>query len=270
MAAPGIELIVGVTHDPLFGPLVLLGMGGIAAELTRDTALRIVPLSVLDAHQMVRSLRSSPLLFGYRNTAEVDVAAIEAVLVRIGQLAEDLPSSSSWTATRSSPRQVVLLSSTSSCGSSHAPHRQDSPSISEEIALRRVLPARHQDRNGRVPHHARRHAPEHHTRDALPPVGTEREHCRVGAGGLRNQPVGLVDAVEHLVLSLDPGHPEFADRLLERIDVPDPKPRDLDNVRKPRDLDHADPRAERRGEIAGRAHARASRRRAVETGEHGR
>ena len=77
MAAPGIELIVGVTHDPLFGPLVLLGMGGIAAELTRDTALRIVPLSVFDAHQMVRSLRSSPLLFGYRNTAQVDVAAIE-------------------------------------------------------------------------------------------------------------------------------------------------------------------------------------------------
>ena len=91
MAAPGIELIVGVTHDPLFGPLVLLGMGGVAAELMRDTALRIVPVTVLDAHQMVRSLRSSPLLFGYRNTAEVDVAAIEAVLLRIGQLAEDVP-----------------------------------------------------------------------------------------------------------------------------------------------------------------------------------
>jgi acetyl coenzyme A synthetase (ADP forming)-like protein len=91
MAAPGIELIVGITHDQLFGPLVLLGMGGIAAELTRDTALRIVPVSVLDAHQMVRSLRSSPLLFGYRNTAEVDVAAVEDVLLRIGQLAEEIP-----------------------------------------------------------------------------------------------------------------------------------------------------------------------------------
>ena len=91
MAAPGIELIVGVTHDPLFGPLVLLGMGGIAAELTRDTALRIVPLSVLDAHQMVRSLRSSALLFGYRNTTQVDVVAIEEVLLRIGQLAEAIP-----------------------------------------------------------------------------------------------------------------------------------------------------------------------------------
>jgi len=91
MAAPGIEMIVGVTHDPLFGPLVLLGMGGIAAELTRDTALRIVPLSVVDAHQMIRSLRSSPLLFGYRNTPEVDVAALEDILLRIGQLAEGIP-----------------------------------------------------------------------------------------------------------------------------------------------------------------------------------
>ena len=91
MVAPGIELIVGVTHDPLFGPLVLFGMGGVAAELTRDTALRIVPVTVFDAHQMVRSLRSSPLLFGYRNTAEVDVAAIEDVVLRIGQLAEEIP-----------------------------------------------------------------------------------------------------------------------------------------------------------------------------------
>jgi acyl-CoA synthetase (NDP forming) len=91
MAASGVEMIVGVTHDPLFGPLVLLGMGGIAAELTRDTALRIVPLSVVEAHQMVRSLRSSPLLFGYRNTPEVDVAALEDVLLRIGQLAEGIP-----------------------------------------------------------------------------------------------------------------------------------------------------------------------------------
>ena len=71
-----------------------------------------------------------------------------------------------------------------------------------------------------MPHHARRDAAEHGTRDALSPVSTECEQCRVGAGGLRKQCVGHVDAVEHLVLSLDPGHPEFADRLLERIDVP--------------------------------------------------
>jgi acetyl coenzyme A synthetase (ADP forming)-like protein len=91
MAPRGVELIVGVTHDPVFGPLVLFGMGGVAAELLRDTTLRFVPLTVLDAHEMVRSLRSSPLLFGYRNTPPVDVGGVEELLLRIGRLAEDLP-----------------------------------------------------------------------------------------------------------------------------------------------------------------------------------
>ena len=67
-------------------------MGGIAAELTRDTALRIVPLSVLDAHQMVRSLRNVARCSSVIATPpEVDVAAIEDVLLRIGQLAEAIP-----------------------------------------------------------------------------------------------------------------------------------------------------------------------------------
>ncbi len=91
MAAPGVELIAGVTHDPVFGPLVLFGMGGVTSELVRDTTLRFVPLTVFDAHEMVRSLRSSPLLFGYRNAPPVDVAAVEELLLRIGRLAEDVP-----------------------------------------------------------------------------------------------------------------------------------------------------------------------------------
>jgi acyl-CoA synthetase (NDP forming) len=91
MAKPGVELITGVTHDETFGPLVLFGMGGVAAELMRDTALRIVPLTDTDVHDMVRSLRSSPLLFGYRNMPAVDVDALEEVLMRIGRLAEEIP-----------------------------------------------------------------------------------------------------------------------------------------------------------------------------------
>ncbi len=66
MVPTGIETIVGVTQDPSFGPLVLFGMGGVGAELVRDTALRLVPLTDVDAADLVRSLRSSPLLFGYR------------------------------------------------------------------------------------------------------------------------------------------------------------------------------------------------------------
>jgi acetate---CoA ligase (ADP-forming) len=69
----------------------MFGIGGFAAELTRDTALRILPLHDLDAHELVRSLRSSPLLFGYRGTPATDVPALEDLLLRVGRLAEVVP-----------------------------------------------------------------------------------------------------------------------------------------------------------------------------------
>jgi len=91
MIEPGTETIVGVTQDPSFGPLVLFGMGGIAAELVRDTALRLLPLTDVDAADLVRSLRSSPLLFGYRGAAPADVTALEDLLLRVALLADELP-----------------------------------------------------------------------------------------------------------------------------------------------------------------------------------
>ncbi len=91
MVPAGVETIVGITRDPLFGSLVLFGMGGFQAELLRDTALRILPLTDIDAHELVRSLRASPLLFGYRHTPRVDVAALESLLLRVAQLAEAAP-----------------------------------------------------------------------------------------------------------------------------------------------------------------------------------
>lgn len=91
MASPGLETIVGVTRDASFGPLVLFGMGGTTAELLRDTNVRIAPVSDVEAHDLVRSLRTSPLLFGYRGSAPVDVAALEEIVVRIGLLAEHVP-----------------------------------------------------------------------------------------------------------------------------------------------------------------------------------
>jgi acetyl coenzyme A synthetase (ADP forming)-like protein len=91
MVGPGVETIVGVTHDPSFGPLVLFGMGGTMAELLGDRALRILPLTDLDATELVHSLGGSPLLFGYRGRPAVDVAALEDVLLRVGRLAEDVP-----------------------------------------------------------------------------------------------------------------------------------------------------------------------------------
>jgi acetate---CoA ligase (ADP-forming) len=91
MADPGVELIVGVTRDPQFGPLVVFGMGGMAAELQRDTSLRLPPLTDIDVQEMLRSLRGSPLLFGYRGSPPVDTDALADVLTRVSRLAESLP-----------------------------------------------------------------------------------------------------------------------------------------------------------------------------------
>ena len=91
MTEPGVETIVGVVHDASFGPLVLFGMGGTAAELVRDTAMRIVPVTDTDAHDLVRSLRTSPLLFGYRGAPPADTAMLEELIIRIGLLADSLP-----------------------------------------------------------------------------------------------------------------------------------------------------------------------------------
>jgi acetyl coenzyme A synthetase (ADP forming)-like protein len=91
MAAPGVETIVGTVHHPLFGPLVMFGMGGIATELLGDRSFRILPVTDVDAAELVRSLRASPLLFGYRGSPAVAVTDLEDVLQRVARLAGDMP-----------------------------------------------------------------------------------------------------------------------------------------------------------------------------------
>jgi acetyl coenzyme A synthetase (ADP forming)-like protein len=91
MAPAGVETIVGVVQDRLFGPLVMFGLGGVATELLKDRAFRVLPLTDLDAAELVRSLRSSPLLFGYRGSPRVAVEALEDVLQRIARLAGRVP-----------------------------------------------------------------------------------------------------------------------------------------------------------------------------------
>jgi acyl-CoA synthetase (NDP forming) len=91
MAAPGVETIVGVVHHPLFGALVMFGMGGIATELLGDRSFRILPVTDLDAAELVRSLRASPLLFGYRGSPPVAVTALEDLLQRVARLASAVP-----------------------------------------------------------------------------------------------------------------------------------------------------------------------------------
>jgi acyl-CoA synthetase (NDP forming) len=91
MAQPGVEMIVGVVHDPQFGPVVACGAGGVQVELLRDVSLRLTPLSKQDAAEMIRSLRTYPLLKGFRGSPRCDVKALEDGLLRVSTMVEDLP-----------------------------------------------------------------------------------------------------------------------------------------------------------------------------------
>jgi acyl-CoA synthetase (NDP forming) len=91
VAPPGVPVSVAGMEDPLFGPVVSFGVSGPAAELLGDRSYRIPPMHGGDANDMVREIRSAPLLFGYRGAEQVDVAAVERLLLRVAQLKNDLP-----------------------------------------------------------------------------------------------------------------------------------------------------------------------------------
>jgi acetyltransferase len=88
---PGAELFVGVVSDPMVGPLVACGTGGTLVELMDDVSVRITPITDRNVTEMVRSLKAYGLPRGYRGTSELDVAALEELVERIGVLVEDLP-----------------------------------------------------------------------------------------------------------------------------------------------------------------------------------
>ncbi len=91
MVEGGVEMLVGVAHDPLFGPVVACSAGGTAVELVRDVAVRITPLTDLDASEMVRSLKTFPLLDGFRGAPPADVRGLEDIILRVGELVEGHP-----------------------------------------------------------------------------------------------------------------------------------------------------------------------------------
>jgi len=83
MAAPGIEVIVGGTTDPQFGPVLMFGLGGVFVEVLKDVAFRIVPLEPRDAAQMVREIKALPVLQGARGAAPADLGSIESMLLHV-------------------------------------------------------------------------------------------------------------------------------------------------------------------------------------------
>jgi acyl-CoA synthetase (NDP forming)/RimJ/RimL family protein N-acetyltransferase len=91
MIADGTELIIGVVQEPVFGPLVVFGLGGVATEMLGDHAARLAPLTDTDADDLIHSIRAAPLLLGHQGQPAADLDAIRDTLLRISLLADDLP-----------------------------------------------------------------------------------------------------------------------------------------------------------------------------------
>lgn len=87
----GVEIIVGGVSYPAFGPLVMVGMGGVIADLLADRAFRVPPLSVTAAVELIGELRCAPLLYGYRGALPVNVEALAEQIARVSRLLDDLP-----------------------------------------------------------------------------------------------------------------------------------------------------------------------------------
>jgi acetyl coenzyme A synthetase (ADP forming)-like protein len=91
MVPPGVEMLVGATSDPNFGPVMACGTGGTLVELFSDVVLRLHPLTDMDAAEMVDELRGAPLLRGYRGAAVADEQALREVLLRVSALIQACP-----------------------------------------------------------------------------------------------------------------------------------------------------------------------------------
>ena len=91
MARPGVEVIMGMTTDPQFGPVLMFGLGGVFVEVLKDVAFRIVPLEARDARQMIRYIQGFPVLEGFRGQEPADLAALENMLMRLSAFVEEHP-----------------------------------------------------------------------------------------------------------------------------------------------------------------------------------
>ncbi|GAA3486040.1 GNAT family N-acetyltransferase [Streptomyces cremeus] len=91
MAPRGVDTVVRAAIDPAVGAVLSFGLAGAASELLGDTAHRLVPVTDRDAAELIRSIRTAPLLFGWRGSAPVDTAALEELLLRLSRLVDDHP-----------------------------------------------------------------------------------------------------------------------------------------------------------------------------------
>ncbi len=88
MARPGVEVIIGMSKDAQFGPVLMFGLGGILVEVLKDVSFRIVPLARRDASEMIREIKGYAVLEGYRGQEPVDVANLEEMILKVSSFVE--------------------------------------------------------------------------------------------------------------------------------------------------------------------------------------
>jgi len=91
MARPGVEVIIGVSKDAQFGPVMMFGLGGILVEILKDVSFRIIPLEKRDAAEMIREIKGFPLLEGYRGQEKVDLDNLEDLILKVSDYIDQHP-----------------------------------------------------------------------------------------------------------------------------------------------------------------------------------
>jgi acyl-CoA synthetase (NDP forming) len=91
MAKPGVEVIMGMSKDPQFGPVIMFGLGGVFVEVLKDVAFRIVPMVRRDASQMIREIKGYPILEGYRGQEPANITVLEDLLLKLSDFIDKTP-----------------------------------------------------------------------------------------------------------------------------------------------------------------------------------
>ena len=91
MVSEGVEVVVGMSRDPQFGPLIMFGLGGIFVEIMKDVSFRVVPLSEADAWEMISEIKGKALLEGVRGTSPVNKEALIDIIIKLSNLVEENP-----------------------------------------------------------------------------------------------------------------------------------------------------------------------------------
>lgn len=91
MSRPGIEVIMGMSKDAQFGPVLMFGLGGVFVEVLKDVSFRIVPIVRRDARQMIEEIKGYPVLQGYRGQEPANIAALEDTLLKLSSFIEQRP-----------------------------------------------------------------------------------------------------------------------------------------------------------------------------------